>query len=143
VKIASYTLHPHSVCVHFSIALYPTALFFLVLSFFYSPQFSQFTYFHLMILAVVSSSVSHATGVCEWKQKYRGYRTRIFTRKIQYSYFVEALGLLCTLWFGVNPDIVQNGGVPLIVFLVCNISILPLLVFLGYLGGRLVFGGAH
>jgi uncharacterized membrane protein len=143
MKIGKYNLHLHSVCVHFTNALYPAALFFLILSYYYRHDYSLFAYFHLMILATIFVPISYITGVVEWKHKYRGFKTKIFTRKIQYGLIAAGFGLLCTLWYGFSPDIVDDDGLIRIVFLLCNFAILPLIFYLGYLGGRLVFGGAH
>jgi hypothetical protein len=96
-----------------------------------------------MILATISAPVSYVTGVVVWKNKYRGYKTRIFTRKIQYSFIVAGLGFLCVLWYGFSPNIVSNPGSLRYVFLACNFALLPFTFYLGYLGGRLIFGGAH
>jgi uncharacterized membrane protein len=143
MKIGKYNLHLHSIFVHFTNALYPAALFFLILSYYYRFEYSLFAYFHLMILATTFVPVSYMTGVGEWKQKYRGFKTRIFLRKIQYGLVSAGLGLLCTLWYGYSPDIVHDTGVMRLIFLLCNFAILPIIFYLGYLGGRLVFGGAH
>jgi uncharacterized membrane protein len=143
MKILKYNLHLHSMSVHFTNALYPAALFFLILSYYHRPGYSLFAYFHLMILATIFVPVSFVTGVVEWKQKYHGFKTKIFARKIQHGLIVAGLGFVCTLWYGFFPDIVNDGGLMRIVFLLCNFAILPLIFYLGYLGGRLVFGGAH
>jgi uncharacterized membrane protein len=143
MKIGTYNLHLHSISVHFSIALYPVAIFFLLLSYFYKKDLSLFTYFHLMILATISVLFSFLTGIIEWKQKYKGVKVKIFTRKYRYSIFLFALGLLSTLWFGFFPGTVRDSGSLSLLFLFLNISILPLTVYLGFLGGKLIFGGAH
>ncbi len=74
IKIGKYDVHVHSISVHFTNALYPVALFFLILSYFYQTDASLFTYFHLMILATFSVPISYITGIMEWKQKYRGVK---------------------------------------------------------------------
>ena len=143
MKIGAYNLHLHSMSVHFTNALYPVALFFLILSNYYQPEFSRFAYFHVMILATVSVPVSYLTGLTEWKKKYRGFTTAIFLRKIKYGLVVFGLGLLCTIWYGASPGIVESAGIGRTAFYACNVAIVPIIFYLGYLGGRLVFGGAH
>lgn len=129
--------------VHFTSALFPVAVFFLVLSFFYRAPLSLFAYYHLLILATLSAPASYLTGIAEWKQKYRGARVRIFTRKITAGVLLVVLGALCSLWYGLQPEIMQQTGAARVVFLSLNSAVVPLVVYLGTLGGRLVFGGAH
>jgi uncharacterized membrane protein len=143
MKIGKHDVHLHSIAVHFTNALYPVALFFLILSFFYQKDVSLLTYFHLMILATVSVPISYITGFIEWKQKYRGAKVRIFTRKQRSGLVLLGLGITCTLWYGWDPAVLENGGGLRIVFLSLHFAILPNVIYLGYLGGKLVFGSAH
>ena len=141
--IGKRAVHLHSMSVHFTSALYPVAVFFLFLSFFYRPDFSLFAYHHLMILATLSAPVSYLTGVAEWKQKYRGAKVRIFTRKKGAGVALVILGTFCTLWYVMYPGIMMDSGAMRAAFLCMNSSVVPLVVYLGSLGGKLVFGGAH
>jgi uncharacterized membrane protein len=143
MKIGKHNLHFHSMSVHFTLALYPVAVFFLILSNYYQKDFCLFTYFHLMILAASSAPVAFATGVIEWKQKYKGVEVRIFSRKYRYGLILLGLGTACTLWYGVYPETVRDSGIGHMLFLLLNFAIVPIDVYLGFLGGRLIFGGAH
>jgi uncharacterized membrane protein len=143
MKIGRYNIHVHSISVHFTNALYPVALFFLILSHFYQEDASLFTYFHLMILATFSAPISYITGIIEWKQKYKGAKVRIFTRKKRLGLVLLGLGITCSLWYGCHHDVLNNVGGLRIVFLFLNFAILPNVIYLGYLGGKLVFGGGH
>jgi uncharacterized membrane protein len=129
--------------VHFTLALYPVAFFFLILSHFYQRDLCLFTYYHLMILATISAVFAFATGVSEWKQKYKGVKIRIFTRKYRFGLVLLALGTACALWYGYYPEMVRDGGTGHMLFLLLNLVIVTIDVYLGYLGGRLIFGGAH
>ena len=141
--IGKHDLHFHSIAVHFTNALYPAAQFFLLLSYFYQKDSSLFAYFHLMILATFSAPISFITGVIEWKQKYKGAKVRIFTRKRRFGLILLGLGIACTLWYGCQPDVLTHIGGLHIMFLLLNLIILPNVIYLGYLGGKLVFGSAH
>ncbi len=143
MKIGKYDLHLHSMSAHFTAALYPVAIFFLILSYFYEKDSALFAYFYLMVLATVSAPVSYLTGIIEWKQKYKGAKVRIFDRKYRYGLVLCALGAICTLWYGYYPEIIEDNGGSRILFLSLNIATLPLVVYLGFLGGKLVFGSAH
>ena len=141
--IGKQNIHLHSISIHFTSALYPVAVFFLFFSFFYRTTLSLFTYHHLLILATLSAPVSYLTGIAEWKQKYRGARVRIFARKIKAGILLIVLGAFCALWYGLHPEIMQDRGAARIVFLSVNSAVFPLVVYLGTLGGKLVYGGTH
>ena len=83
------------------------------------------------------------TGIIEWKQKYKGVKVRIFSRKQVLGLVLLGIGITCSLWYGYHPDVLKNAGGLRIVFLVLNLAILPNVIYLGYLGGKLVFGGTH
>lgn len=143
MRIGKYDLHLHSISVHFTNALYPVAILFLVLYQFYRQDSFRYTYFYLMILATLSAPISYLTGVIEWKKKYKGAKVRLFIRKYQWGFILFVVGVLCTLWYGFYPGVLEDAGVLQILFLFLNFSVLPLTVYLGYLGSKLVFGGSH
>lgn len=141
--VGKYNIHLHSILVHFTNALYPTAIFFLILSYFYRRDFCLFAYFHVMLLATISVPFSYITGLIEWKRKYRGAKVKLFVNKYRCGLILFILGTICTGWYGYYNNIVlDNSGLRTIFFL-CNLAILGLTTYLGYLGGKLVFGGAH
>jgi uncharacterized membrane protein len=143
MRIWKYDLHLHSISVHFTNALYPVAILFLVLYQFYRQDSFRYTYFYLMILATLSAPISYLTGVFEWKKKYKGAKVRLFIRKYQWGFILFVVGVFCTLWYGFYPGVLEDAGVLQILFLFLNFSVLPLTVYLGYLGSKLVFGGSH
>jgi uncharacterized membrane protein len=143
MKIGRYDFHLHLISVHFTNGLFPVAIFFLIL-FIFSPKESfRITYFYLMILATLSAPISFLTGVIEWKQKYRGAKVKIFIRKYRYGLILMLIGTICTCWYGIFPEVLENKGLLWIIFLLLNLSILPTVTYLGYLGGKLILGGSH
>jgi hypothetical protein len=93
-----------------------------------------------MIFATLFTPISHYTGILEWKKKFRGVRTHIFLNKIRGGIILNVVGGLCTTWYWLCPEILNHIGVFNIVFIILNISIIPIVVYLGHLGGRLVYG---
>lgn len=143
MKIGKYTIRLHSISAHFTNTLYPVAIFFLILYHFTAQESFRTTYFYLMVLATVSSPITYLTGIIEWKQKYKGARVRIFVRKYSYGLILMGLGTLCTLWYNFHPAILTDKSVVSVLFLILNFSIIPLAVYLGYLGGKLAYGVTH
>jgi len=141
MRIGKIDILLHPIAVHFTNALFPVAFFFLVLYFlFHNDSFRQ-TYFYILVLATISSPIAYLTGIIDWKQKYKGTMTSVFSKKIRSGIGLMAVGALCTAWYGFYPSVVDDAGVARTIFLALNLSTLPLTIVLGHLGGKLVFTG--
>ncbi len=143
MKIGKYTIRLHSISAHFTNSLFPVAIFFLILYQFTARESFRSTYFYLMILASLSSPATYLTGIVEWKQKYKGAKVKVFAKKYRYGLVLIGLGILCTLWYFLNPKILTDKDEWYIFFIILNFSILPFAIYLGYLGGKLVYGVTH
>ncbi|GJQ59427.1 MAG: hypothetical protein D8M57_09770 [Candidatus Scalindua sp. AMX11] len=140
IKISALEIPFHAIFVHFPTALYPVAITFIFLALIFDRDSFRDSYFYLMIFATLFTPISHYTGILEWKKKFRGVRTHIFVKKIRYGIILNVVGGLCTIWYWLCPGILDRIGVFNIVFIILNISIIPIVVYLGHLGGRLVYG---
>ncbi len=140
IKISVRDIPFHAIFVHFPTALYPVAIIFLFLALIFDRDSFRNSYFYLMIFATLFTPISHYTGILEWKKKFRGARTHIFINKIRYGIILNVVGGLCTTWYWLCPEILDHIGVLNIVFIFFNISIIPIVAYLGHLGGRLVYG---
>ncbi len=140
-SIKEKDLHFHTMLIHFTNALYPVGILFMsLLLIFGSASFNQ-TYFYIMILATLSTPVSYVTGIIEWKRRYQGAMKPIFVSKIRYGPVVFIIGGCCTLWRYLSPAVLESGGVASVAFILLNLSILPVLVYLGHLGGVILYEG--
>jgi uncharacterized membrane protein len=140
IKISVLDFPFHAMFIHFPTALYPVAIFFLFLGLICDSDSFCNTYFYLMIFATLFTPLSHFTGILEWKKKFRGVKTHIFINKIRYSLVLNVVGGLCTTWYWLCPEILNYTGVYNIIFIILNISIIPIVAYLGHMGGRLVYG---
>ncbi|OGP52959.1 MAG: hypothetical protein A2Y65_05285 [Deltaproteobacteria bacterium RBG_13_52_11] len=140
MKIGKIDFHLHPIAVHFTNALFPVALFFLVLYLLSHQDSFRQSYFYILALAALSAPVSYLAGVVDWKQRYKGAKTSTFVKKIRYGVVLIIVGGICIAWYYFYPRILDGHGVATIVFLALNLSTLPLTVALGHLGGKLVFG---
>lgn len=143
MKIGKYNLHIHSISVHFINGLYPVAVFFLILYNIFQKDSFRFTYYNLLIFLSFSAPISFLTGFIEWKQKYKGAKVGIFLKKIKFGLVLIGLGTLSVLWLLLSPDILLDSSSLHTVFISLNLAIIPVVTYLGYLGGKLVFGGSH
>lgn len=140
LKIRLREIPFHALAIHFPTALYPVAIIFLFLALIFDRDSFSNTYFYLMIIATIFTPISHFTGILQWKNKYRGARTHIFINKIRYSLILSVDGALCTTWYWLCPGILNYTGIYNITFIILNISTVPLIIYLGHLGGKLIYG---
>lgn len=143
MKIGKYNIHLHSISVHFTNGLYPVSVLFLIIFKIYQHESFSSTYFYLLVLASISAPISFLTGIIEWKQKYKGARVRIFKRKYTYGIVLMGVGNSCTAWSCISPEIITGSGTLHFVFILLNFAIIPIVAYLGHLGGKLVFVGSH
>jgi hypothetical protein len=132
-------MHAHAISVHFTNALFPVAVFFLIIFLFSGREPFRQTYGHLMILATLSVPPAYLTGLITWKEKYNGALAPIFLRKIRYSPLIFVLGCLCTIWYWMSPGIAEETSGAGLVFLLLNLALLIPVTYLGHLGGKIVF----
>ena len=142
-KIKEGDLHIHSMLIHFTNALYPVASVFIFLSLIFNKAAFDKTYFYIMVLATLSVPFSYASGILEWKKRYQGAKKEIFYAKIRYGVPIFILGGGATLWRALSPEILTDGGLLTVPFILLNLSVLPIIVYLGHLGGVIVYEGTE
>ncbi len=134
-------LHIHSIFIHFTNALYPVAFFFIVLFLITGEESFDKTYFYIMVLATLSVPFSYASGVVEWRRRYQGAMIDIFFKKFRVGVVVFILGSAATLWRYLSPEVLDGGGLKAALFVLLNLLILPPIVYLGHVGGKIVYEG--
>ena len=138
-RLGEMDLHLHGISIHFTSALYPVAVLFMFLFLLLGKTSFLQTYFYMMVLATLSLPFSYLTGIIEWKQKFEGAPLPIFTAKIICGIALFVIGAACTVWYALWPGVLEGGGVAMAAFILLNVSILPLLACLGYLGGKILY----
>lgn len=140
-RIGERDLHLHAISIHFTSALYPVAILCLFLFLIFGNASFLHTYSIIMLLATLSAPLSYLTGVLEWRQKYEGVKIPIFTTKIRYGIVLFALGAAATLWYFASPGVLAGGGALSAAFILLNVSILPVVIYLAYIGGVILYEG--
>jgi uncharacterized membrane protein len=143
MKIGEFNIHFHSISAHFTNALYPVAVLFLILFKIFHHDSFRSTYYYLILLALISTPITFMAGLIEWKQKYKGARVKIFIRKYTGGVILMGAGSIIAVWNYISPEIIKESGLLSFIFILLNFAIILLVAYLGYLGGKLVFGGTH
>jgi len=140
-KIKNKDIHFHSMLIHFTNGLYPIAIFFMLLFLVTGKNSFKETYFYIITLATLSVPFSYLTGILQWRKKFQGMMIQIFYIKLRYGMLVFLLGASATIWNYFSPEILAKGNIFTVIFVLINLAILPPLVYLGHLGGIIVYEG--
>lgn len=133
-------LHPHPISSHFSTA-YPLAFALLAFAYLLTGRaFFEISSFIMLILGFLAAIVSGIFGLVSWKITYEGKNTRIFTMKIVLSAVLTAIITACLAWRVLNPDILTAMTALSYIYLALAAIMVPVVVALGYLGGKIALG---
>ena len=129
----------HAVTSHFVNGLIPVSVLFMLLTIVTADSYFEHTVFHLICVVSIAAPVSLLSGIRDWRVKFHGGRAPIFYRKIKLSI---SLIILCAAVIAIRivwHDPIAAGGRIAWLYVVCISLTLPVVVLLGYLGGKLAY----
>ncbi|HEY4620001.1 MAG TPA: DUF2231 domain-containing protein [Nitrospirota bacterium] len=142
-RIRQKDIHVHTIFIHFTNSLYPVAILFMFLFLLSGNASFHQTFFYMMVLATFSVPVSYLTGVLEWRKRFKGIMIPIFASKIKYGPVMFVIGGCSTLWHYLSPGILERGDLLSVVYVLFTVSIMLPLIYLGHLGGIIVYEGVE
>ncbi len=128
--------HAHPISSHVPNGVIPLIFLFLLLSALLTSTSLGLAALYNMIFVLVALPFVIFSGYMEWQIKYGGRLTGVFKAKITSALLTFLLGLVLTVWFLVDPEVVTSKS---IVFIVLALVWLAAVTMAGYLGGKLVF----
>jgi len=136
-RVAS--LHPHSVVVHFPIALSTVVPLFSILYMLTgAPQFEASSYY-LLLLATLSTPVGGLSGVFSWTVSYGAKRSTNFRRKIGLSIALAVISLTLSVWRTLVPDILLSPSGLSSAYVLLQLVLAIVAGALGHIGGMIIF----
>jgi hypothetical protein len=94
-----------------------------------------------MVVATHSLPLSYFAGFFEWKRSHQGAMVPIFIAKLRYGVALFILGAGATIWRALMPGVLEGLNIVSVLFILLNLVILIPLVYLGHLGGIIVYEG--
>jgi predicted heme/steroid binding protein/uncharacterized membrane protein len=131
--------HPHPPSVHFPIALMATTALLVVVFLMTGRRSFETASFYTLVLGLLSTPPSILTGFISWKITYGGTMTPIFRRKIQFSVLLLLIGGVATFLRFTRPEILISQTLLGLVYLLLVLSLAPIVLILGYYGGKITF----
>lgn len=133
----SFLLHPAA--AHFPNGLLPTAVLFLVLTLFTGSPYFEHAVFFLLGVALAVVPVSMASGIYDWRTKFRGIKAKIFYKKIGLAATLLLLGMTALGIRFLQPEVMGRGGGLKWVYSGILLAMLAVTALLGHYGGKLSF----
>lgn len=132
---ATFSLHP--VAAHFPCGLVPTAVLFLLLVLLTGDSYAERAVFYLLAVVLAVAPVSIASGIYDWRSRYRGERAKIFFKKIALAFALLLLLAAADFLRAARPGLWEEGGILRWLYVGLVLSLLPLVVLLGHYGAKL------
>jgi predicted heme/steroid binding protein/uncharacterized membrane protein len=132
-------MHPHPILVHFPIAYSITIpLLSFIYLFSHKAAFEIASYF-MLTLGLLTGPISAISGFFSWKVKFEGRLTKTFVMKIRYSIIFTVIIATCFAWRTLNPELLLTRTTLSYIYLILEISLIPLIMILGHYGGKIVY----
>lgn len=128
-----YKLHAHPASVHYPIALCAVASFLHAVSLLCDCPTTRTVALWNLVIGLVSSPVPIVSGFVDWVYQFEGRPTTLFMAKIVLSVVLLVIGaVVLSLHF-------LAGGQPAVLYHLLMLSFAPLVMLLGFFGGRITF----
>ena len=134
-----YRFHPHPVLVHYPIAGIVFAILFIIFYMITGKNAFEIGHFYLIILSFIGGSAATILGILSWWINYDFSLTHIFKSKLIYScifLFGELALIILRLY---KPHILIEINLLGITYLCGLLTLIGIVLFLAYLGGKLTF----
>jgi predicted heme/steroid binding protein/uncharacterized membrane protein len=138
-RIPMLERHPHPMTVHFPIVFLLSAAFFNFLYLITDNRPFETTAFYCLIGGILFLPVGMLTGLFTWWLNYLAKSMRPVTIKIICSCAVLFIAVIIFFWRILHPDIMYVSGMPRIIYFAANLTFVPLISVIGWLGAGLTF----
>ncbi len=129
----------HRMASHFPISLLMTASLLILLYEYIGDRSLEVAAYYTLLLGFIASPISVLTGLWGWKISYLGIMTKIFKMKIIISITLLVIGFVCVIFRSVFPDILIERSLLSWIYLILVLCLTPIVVALGYYGGKITF----
>ncbi|PLX99101.1 MAG: hypothetical protein C0623_10400 [Desulfuromonas sp.] len=129
---------PHPVTVHFPNALLPTLALFVFIALVSDIGSFDTAAFYLLVVVLCTVPITFATGLRDWKRKFDGQMAAIFKKKIVLASTLVVLTIVTVAIRTRQPELMQEGGGMMVLYLVLILLMLGCVTLLGHYGAKLM-----
>ncbi len=139
IRIGGIDRRSHRMTSHFPISLLMTASLLILIYEYIGDRSFEVAAYYTLLLGVIASPVSVLTGLWGWKISYLGLMTKIFKTKIIISILLLVIGFTCVVLRSVYSDIMIERSLLSWIYLIMVLCLTPIVIALGYYGGKITF----
>jgi uncharacterized membrane protein len=114
----------------------PLALIFLLLAIVFGIAGFEQAAFYNLVFVLLTMPVVLLTGYTEWRNRYKGLKSKIFITKISASIVVTSILLVMVIWRFADPQITESAN--RWIYLLLGLVMVGAVGLAGHLGGTLV-----
>jgi len=131
--------HLHPIMAHTPNGILPMALIFLFLGSAFGLAGFELASFFSFVFVLLAMPLVILTGYLEWKNRYKGARTKIFGAKIGASIVVLTTLTAIVIWRIVDPDVAASAS--RWIYILVGLVMVGAVGLAGHMGGKLVHAG--
>jgi predicted heme/steroid binding protein/uncharacterized membrane protein len=131
--------HPHPVAVHFPLVFLLSVFIFDMLYILTGRLSFYETALYCLYAGLLTMPTAMMTGFFSWWVNYQAQAMKPIVRKIQLSFLVLILSTGILFWRNQTADLLEPFRIESLFYLILVLSLWPLLIALGFIGGSLVF----
>jgi predicted heme/steroid binding protein/uncharacterized membrane protein len=131
--------HFHPILVHFSIAYSIGASLLSMLYILTNVRSFETASYYMLFLAFLATPPAGFSGLFSWIVTYERRMSRTYFRKIVSTILLISVVTLCFVWRVTDPNILISKTHFSYLYLGLMVSQTPIVIFLGYLGGKITF----
>jgi uncharacterized membrane protein len=139
VNIKKLPIHVHHIGSHFTNALFPVASVLLVAYFVTGKESYELAAFYSVIFGTLAVPVTYVSGGYDWKTRFQGRSTPLFTHKLIFGVVFLVLATAATLFRLLAPELATGGqGVVAYLYPGMIFGATGCAAYLGHLGSKFI-----
>jgi predicted heme/steroid binding protein/uncharacterized membrane protein len=131
--------HPHPMTVHFPIVFMMAVPIFTLLYLILGIRSFETTALHCLAAGVLFTPIAITTGLYTWWLNYLLKPVRAIQIKKRLSFTALAVQILLFVWRLADPTVLNPIGMGGVIYLILTISLLPMVITIGWFGASLTF----
>ena len=135
--------HPHPMTVHFPIVFVFSTSFFNILYLATGVKSFEITALHCLAGGIIFTIVGIITGIYTWWLNYMAKPLKAVRIKLPLTIFMFAIEVVIFIWRILTPEILDSIYLGSVIYFLLVLSLLPMIVVIGWYGASMTFPVDH
>jgi len=135
--------HPHPMTVHFPIVFVLSTVIFNILYLATGVKSFEITALHCLFGGILFTIVGIITGIYTWWLNYMAKPLKAVRIKLPLTIFMFAVEVAIFIWRILTPEILDSVHLGSVIYILLVLSLLPMIVVIGWYGASMTFPVDH